>query len=157
MTICKIEKARFKLKKLTVFIVLLECLVLVILLITSSRTSHRTLNLARTAKYYRNKLSRCPAEKKETILNASLPVSMYDNVQVKDELFSKCFTINKTRSGLYRLMEDRNFVGVICNKTKKRFFERDKRPIYVSFLHVSQISRSEKHGNCISIQISAFA
>ena len=76
--------------------------------------------------------STCSSETLDDLINSPLPTSLRDNVDVTALERSGCFAINNKKSGLYRIVHERNFAHVICNTTQKKFFPASKKAKPVS-------------------------
>ena len=71
----------------------------------------------------------CSVRDRMEILHSVLPMNDKGEVFFCTEKVSRCLIIDETKPGVYRFMDERNFKGVTCNATTKRFLEDGEMPV----------------------------
>ena len=98
--------------------------------------------------------STCSSQTLDDLIKSPLPTSLHDNVDVTAFEQSGCFAIDDNKSGLYRIVHERNFARVVCNTTQKKFFppgEKEKRVCITSTLDNCLL-----HNNFFSLLLYTF-
>ena len=80
--------------------------------------------------------STCSSQTLHDLIDSPLPTSFHGNVDVTAFEISGCFAIDDNKSGLYRIVHEKNFAHVVCNTTKKKFFPPSKKekPVCITTL-----------------------
>ena len=66
-------------------------------------------------------VKRCTKRNFSKLIHLPLSIKLHDNVNISRFERSGCFVIDTSKSGLYRIIHERNFANFICNATERKF------------------------------------